>query len=85
MLISVEHTRASKVADFNLHGIAYPEDVRQSSESSRIVNGYPASLGQFPYQVRIRMKKGPHKYAVCGGSILSKTVVLTAGNFSRTP
>eukprot|EP00918_Siedleckia_nematoides_P097269 GHVU01213299.1.p1 GENE.GHVU01213299.1~~GHVU01213299.1.p1 ORF type:complete len:334 (+),score=12.16 GHVU01213299.1:42-1043(+) len=60
--------------------IAPPEEVSRSSSSSRIVNGWPAKLGQFPYQVRSRVKKSAHSYSVCGGSILSETVVLTAGH-----
>ncbi|XP_063700653.1 collagenase-like isoform X2 [Culicoides brevitarsis] len=63
---------------FNFHQPAFPEDVRRSSSSSRIVNGWPAKLGQFPYQARSRAKKGAHSYSICGGSILSETVVLTA-------
>lgn len=66
--------------NFNIHEAAFPEDVHGSSSSSRIVNGWPAKLGQFPYQVRSRTKKGEHSYSVCGGSILSETVVLTAAH-----
>lgn len=42
----------------------------------RIVGGEPAEKGQFPYQVSLR-RRGSH---YCGGSIINKRFVLTAGH-----
>uniref|UniRef100_A0A336LS69 CSON014307 protein n=1 Tax=Culicoides sonorensis TaxID=179676 RepID=A0A336LS69_CULSO len=63
-----------------LNSFSTPEEARSRSLSSRIINGMPAALGQFPHQVRSRTKVGPHKYSICGGSIISETVVLTAAH-----
>ncbi|XP_017766530.1 PREDICTED: transmembrane protease serine 9-like [Eufriesea mexicana] len=56
----------------------------------RITDGVPAAPGEFPYQVSIQWGLPPLRpYShICGGSILSKNVVLTAGhcvmNLGRT-
>lgn len=57
----------------------FPEDAR-SSQSSRIVSGWPASVGQFPHQVRSITRISATQSSVCGASILSETVVLTAAH-----
>ncbi|XP_041779186.1 brachyurin-like [Anopheles merus] len=49
---------------------------REATRSSRIVNGFPASLGQFPYQVFL---VGDGRLA-CGGSLISAEWVLTAAH-----
>uniref|UniRef100_A0A182XIW6 Peptidase S1 domain-containing protein n=1 Tax=Anopheles quadriannulatus TaxID=34691 RepID=A0A182XIW6_ANOQN len=49
---------------------------REATRSSRIVNGFPASLGQFPYQVFLI---GDGSLA-CGGSLISAEWVLTAAH-----
>jgi secreted trypsin-like serine protease len=47
----------------------FPEDV-QESFIGRIVNGYPAINGQFPWQVSILGTRGTQTF-VCGGSLIS--------------
>ncbi|XP_049774182.1 brachyurin-like [Schistocerca cancellata] len=42
----------------------------------RIIGGFPASLGQFPHQASVVMD---YSY-LCGGSLISTSVVLTAGH-----
>lgn len=41
------------------------------AENLRIVNGRPASLGQFPYQVFLDLED-PRGTALCGGSVSLK-------------
>eukprot|EP00918_Siedleckia_nematoides_P047828 GHVU01104780.1.p1 GENE.GHVU01104780.1~~GHVU01104780.1.p1 ORF type:complete len:312 (+),score=6.73 GHVU01104780.1:32-967(+) len=65
--------------NFDFSTPVFPEDAR-TSESSRIVNGWPASVGQFPHQVRSITRISATQSSVCGGSILSETVVLTAAH-----
>ncbi|XP_063698556.1 collagenase-like [Culicoides brevitarsis] len=57
----------------------FPEDARART-SSRIVAGFPAQVGQFPHQVRSITQVSATESSVCGGSILSETVVVTAGH-----
>ncbi|XP_049802162.1 brachyurin-like isoform X4 [Schistocerca nitens] len=53
-----------------------PGHPKAEKAAGRIVNGAPASLGQFPYQASVIMD---YSY-MCGGSLISASVVLTAGH-----
>ncbi|XP_049851888.1 brachyurin-like [Schistocerca gregaria] len=53
-----------------------PGHPKPEKAAGRIVNGAPASLGQFPHQASIVMD---YSY-MCGGSLISASVVLTAGH-----
>ncbi|XP_049802175.1 brachyurin-like isoform X3 [Schistocerca nitens] len=53
-----------------------PGHPKAEKAAGRIVNGAPASLGQFPHQASIIMD---YSY-MCGGSLISASVVLTAGH-----
>lgn len=44
--------------------------------TNRIVNGFDALDGQFPYQISLRRNNYHH----CGGSIISKRFILTAAH-----
>ncbi|KAH8397804.1 hypothetical protein KR222_002159, partial [Zaprionus bogoriensis] len=46
----------------------------------RIVGGVDATLGQFPHQISLR-QSGSH---ICGGSIIARDVILTAGHCVST-
>lgn len=52
----------------------------QPSLTSRIVNGKPAVAHSWPWQVSIRRVINGKQYHICGGSIISKTVILTAAH-----
>ena len=49
-------------------------------EESRIAGGSNAKPGQFPYQVHLNSKFAGGKGAGCGGSIIDKNWILTAGH-----
>ena len=49
-------------------------------EESRIAGGSNAQPGQFPYQVHLNSKFSGGKGAGCGGSIIDKNWILTAGH-----
>lgn len=51
-----------------------------SSGSSRIVGGEPASMGQFPHQVALFLLDPMGNTYLCGGSIIDKNWVITAGH-----
>ncbi|XP_047106412.1 brachyurin-like [Schistocerca piceifrons] len=53
-----------------------PGHPKAEKAAGRIVNGAPASLGQFPHQASLIIDYG----AMCGGSLISASVVLTAGH-----
>uniref|UniRef100_A0A182PK66 Peptidase S1 domain-containing protein n=1 Tax=Anopheles epiroticus TaxID=199890 RepID=A0A182PK66_9DIPT len=53
--------------------------LREAPRNSRIVNGFPATLGQFPYQVFLLGQTGGGNLA-CGGSLISAEWVLTAAH-----
>nr|AAV84254.1 serine type protease [Culicoides sonorensis] len=61
----------------------FPEDAHRPSRTSRIVNGFPASVGQFPHQVRMLARISSTQNSVCGASIISDTFVLTAAHCTR--
>ncbi|XP_050076061.1 collagenase-like [Anopheles maculipalpis] len=52
----------------------------QAAPGLRVVNGETATLGQFPYQVRLTLHVGDGQRALCGGSLLNEEWVLTAGH-----
>ncbi|XP_049548101.1 brachyurin-like [Anopheles darlingi] len=52
---------------------------RDAQRSSRIVNGFPAAPGQFPYQVFLSGQVAGGSLA-CGGSLISSEWVLTAAH-----
>lgn len=54
-------------------------DAVQQSRS-RIVNGFPAAPGQFPYQVFLRGFNAAGGALACGGSIISNQWILTAAH-----
>jgi len=59
------------------------------ANASRIIGGEDALITDIPYfaQVRYMTPEGPHAFEICGGAIISKKLVLTAGHcpveFSR--
>ncbi|XP_001845462.2 collagenase [Culex quinquefasciatus] len=59
-----------------------PLNVRDAVQQSRsrIVNGFPAAPGQFPYQVFLRGFTAGGGALACGGSLISNQWVLTAAH-----
>lgn len=55
-------------------------DVTRSNIRGRIVNGFLASSGQFPYATRLVISNGQGSGAVCGGTIVSSHLVITAAH-----
>ncbi|ESO08539.1 hypothetical protein HELRODRAFT_110109 [Helobdella robusta] len=48
--------------------------------STRIVNGYQAVPHSWPWQVSIRLVIGSKQYHICGGSVISSSVIATAAH-----
>ncbi|KFB40351.1 AGAP007252-PA-like protein [Anopheles sinensis] len=48
--------------------------------NSRIVNGYIAAPGQFPYQIALLSNQATGGAGLCGGSVLSANYILTAAH-----
>ncbi|RZF33902.1 hypothetical protein LSTR_LSTR009926 [Laodelphax striatellus] len=53
----------------------------QPDEQLRIIGGYDAKLGEFPYQVFLALKTGKNSISIfCGGTIIGNRTVLTAAH-----
>ncbi|CAH0625508.1 unnamed protein product [Chrysodeixis includens] len=64
-------------------GIPLAEKIRKAEESSRIIGGVPAALGQYPYQAGLLgeiVVDGGAAGSVCGGTLVSASRVLTAAH-----
>lgn len=48
----------------------------------RIIDGSPASAGQFPWQVAVYFRTSSGSF-FCGGSLISASYVLTAGHCAQ--
>ncbi len=53
---------------------------RYSADNSRIHDGEPAELGQFPFAVHVQMPIGGGASYVCTGSLISNDIVVTAAH-----
>merc|ERR1719333_649231 len=60
-----------------LAAVAYAEDTQY------IIGGQPAGHGEFPYQISLRMVRGSRGQHICGGTLISSTVVLCAAHCFR--
>lgn len=75
----------TRVLDFDA---AFPEDEDENVRpiaSKRIANGYDVKLGQFPSYVKIEFHVGAGFIRICGGTLVSKDIVLTAGHCLNSP
>lgn len=53
-------------------------DVLKLNRTKRIIDGRPAEVNAFPYQVQIRFKG--YNGVICGGTILGNSLILTAAH-----
>ncbi|XP_045503609.1 collagenase-like, partial [Colias croceus] len=58
--------------------LAYPEDVR--ANTGRIVSGWEAEEGQFPYQLSLRMVNNEAAVFACGATLIHNEWALTAAH-----
>lgn len=58
----------------------FSEKFRAGLTESRVFGGFVASPGQFPYQISLRMQLNGVFAHNCGGSIISKRFIVTAGH-----
>lgn len=65
---------------FPVDQILPPTLPQKSVTNHRIVNGYVATEGQFPYQVAVLSLSHESLYYICGGSIISREWVLSAAH-----
>ncbi|XP_065081125.1 collagenase-like [Ochlerotatus camptorhynchus] len=71
----------SQAATLNFQSPMTMRDAQQADKSySRIVNGFPAAPGQFPYQTFLRGFNAGGGALACGGSLISNEWVLTAAH-----
>lgn len=56
------------------------DDTLEDEVNNRIISGYPANAGQFPYQVGLLILTRAGGNAVCGASIISPSWVLSAAH-----
>lgn len=54
-------------------------DIKQADHTTRIIKGFPAKLGQFPWQAGIFHIRN-NRAAFCGGSLIHPKWVLTAAH-----
>lgn len=63
-----------------LENYAHPSQSQGSPGlSPKVINGAKAGFGQFPWHVSLSTKKNLHWF-MCGGSMISNSVVLTAAH-----
>lgn len=58
---------------------AFAKHVNKIEIEPRIVNGFDAVRGQFPFYVYLEIES-PHRRKVCGGSLISNEYIVTAGH-----
>ena len=58
----------------------YGATQRSGEEEQRVAYGLPATKGQFPFAVRLEIEKKNGKLSLCGGSLVSPKVVMTAAH-----
>lgn len=54
-------------------------EVEKVNDDTRIVGGFPAAAGQFPWQVAVQYRTSAGNY-FCGGSLIDPNWVLTAAH-----
>lgn len=59
----------------------YPDNESNIRKGGRILNGIPATLGQFPYQALLYMNNPTTGWYICGGSFIKYNFVITVNIF----
>uniref|UniRef100_A0A182J785 Uncharacterized protein n=1 Tax=Anopheles atroparvus TaxID=41427 RepID=A0A182J785_ANOAO len=81
--IEIDWSRVKPVDEFDHYWRRLPADMqylRNSRPSGRIVGGYQASAGQFPYQALLLTDVGNGYSSLCGGSVITNNFILTAAH-----
>ncbi|XP_077258593.1 chymotrypsin-1-like [Temnothorax americanus] len=80
-LIVCQYTQSLYIVHENSSNATFP--AVNNNDSSRIVGGHNAELGDFPYVAMVHLLVGPgtiRRSDACGGTVLSRRWVLTAGH-----
>ncbi|KFB47111.1 AGAP006674-PA-like protein [Anopheles sinensis] len=81
--IEIDWSRVIPVDELDHYWRRLPAEMqylRNTRPSGRVVGGYPATAGQFPYQALLLSDLGNGYSSVCGGTVITSNYILTAAH-----
>ena len=83
-LITTESEEKSRELTKKIQQPSFCGQVHSKSTQSRIVGGKEAIVGQFPWLAQIWLNKGATDKFICGGSLITDNVLVTAAHCIET-
>ena len=83
-LITTESEEKSRELTKKIQQPSFCGQVHSKSTQSRIVGGKEAIVGQFPWLAQIWLNKGATDKFICGGSLITDDVLVTAAHCIET-